>query len=702
MDWSTNIRVEGFGDPVTHEWKMVRTWDSFVDLFEQGTRVEAVTYAETPEVFLDLLENFDYQSVDVMIGGRTDFKSTIDSVSTARELERAYRQGRLTIRMATGWTVHSKLYRIINEDDSVTLIAGSANFSKTGWSRQTNSIVVYHTDRGSQFDEKFNEWIADHIDSYSHEIFIEDLADQLEDVEDEDERERIIELWIANRTSELGERGEVHSGIGKELDELGTKVDQTVSSLATNGSDEFIFQTDSDDAGGDVGIEPVQEESSQAVSVARTPEYRVRVPSQDFDSDHYAVQMASQLSGKGARIGEDNVSIPIDTYTEYLSDTYDEWEMRVNEDTGKVHLQIGEEHRILTASKEPTPEELDAALANIEQYIETVEEWGRTNYPRDVMAHMYEGVLYAMWAPFINKYAAGFHGRESSLDKALPHLFIYGPSDAGKDQFTTYLLQLLSDGIVQEGADGDDLSLDKIRTLRQLDTCFPFVVSDVTKDRIDSARPLRNFWDNHWRPDLGINYPAMIFTSNDNRPKEEFRNRAKLLQFSVRFPANPEEDEDYHEAQQALNSITGSRNPIFSFVSRRLLDERPYEHPRQTVGDVREIFLKLYERAGRELPEYFPKEGPAEVHYNYGKRRWRNALHRGDIKFSRPKNIDNQLVAEFEDTYEVHKHIKILPKRMMASRSGRSIVIRDPEEFIDWLGEDIDGGRSLLNRLLGR
>lgn len=701
MDWSTNLRLEGFGDPVTQEWKMIRSWPKFVELFEPGVQVEAVTYAETPEIFLELLDDYGYNHVDVMIGGRSDFQSTIDSVSTARELERAYRQGKLTIRMATGWTVHSKLYRIINENGTVSLIVGSANFSKTGWSQQTNSIVIYRTEQGSIFDEQFQTWIADHIETYSHEIFIENLADRLADVDDEDERERIIELWIDNQTSQLGERGEFHSDIGKELDELGAKVDQTVTASKNSNDASTAAILEEDDEGSGGGLEPVQEKSTEAVNVVRTPEYRVRVPSQDFESDHYAVKLASELSGKGVTAGENSLSIPVDTYTEYLTDAYDEWEMRVNEETEKIHLQIGEEHRILTAPRELTSAELDSALENIERYIETVEEWGRTNYARDVMAHMYEGVLYAMWAPFINQYAAGFYGRESSLDKALPHLFIYGPSDAGKDQFTTYLLQLLSDGIVEEGSDGDDLDIDKIRALREIDTCFPFVVSDVTKERIDSARPLRNFWDNHWRPDLHMNYPAMIFTSNDNRPKEEFRNRAKLLQFSVRFPANPEEDEEYHEAQQSLNSITGSRNPIFSFVSRRMLQDRPFESPKRTVGDVRHIFLDFYDEADRELPDYFPKDGPAEVDYSYGKRRWRNALHRGDVTFSRPDTIDNQLIAEFPDTYEVHKHIKILPKRMMASRSGRSIVIRDPDEFSDWIDEDIEPRRSLIRRIMG-
>lgn len=701
MDWATNVHFEGADGSVTQEWKMVRSWDSFVELFEPGVQVEAVTYAETPEIFLELLEDYNFDRVDVMIGGRNDFSSAVDSISTARELEQAYRQGNLIIRMTTGWTVHSKLYRIVNDDGTVTLIAGSANFSKTGWSQQTNSIVVYRTESGSFLDTKFQMWIADHVDTYSHEIFIEDLANRLAEIDEEDERERIIELWIDNRTNELGERGEVHSDIGNELHELGEQVDQAVTNSKT--SDELAEVGDDDNGvneGGSVGIEPVEAESTEAVSVVRTPDYKVRVPSQDFDSDHYAVQMANELSGKGVTTGEDAISIPIDTYTEYLTETYDEWEMRVNEETEKVHLQIGEEHRILSASGGPTFAELDSALENIEQYIETVDEWGRTNYKRDVMAHMYEGVLYAMWAPFINQYAAGFYDKESSLDKALPHLFIYGPSDAGKDQFTNFLLQLLSDGIVEEGADGDNLTLDKIRALRQIDTCFPFVVSDVTKNRIDSARPLRNFWDNHWRPDLEMNYPAMIFTSNDSRPKEEFRNRAKMLQFSVRFPANPEEDKEYHNAQQSLNSITGSRNPIVSFVSRRMLRDRPFENPKQTIGDVRQMFVDFYRKADREIPDYFPEEGPAEVHYNYGKRRWRNAYRRGDVTFSRPDNIDNQLIAEFEDSYEVHKHIKILPKRMMASRSGRSVVIKDPDEFLEWLDEDIPDGQSLLGRLL--
>lgn len=685
MDWSTDIQTSGFGEAVEQRWLTVRSWQSFKGLFEDAVHLEGVTYCESPSLLLELLEDeqFSVESLKFLIGDREEYQSSLDDIPVARRLQDHYTAGNLTVRLKKRKVDHSKLYRAVDAEGNVTLVVGSANLSYNSWKNQANSLVVYHTSEGSQFDQRFRQWIRDQWEDYGNEIFMEDLVEQLQQIDDEEDRERYLELWVDNRTNQLSERGEVHTDISEELERLGQDVQQATS-----------VEDEAEDPDTQVTIEQEQREnttedddSEPAITAAKTPDIDIKLSTQAFDPDGYASKLESHLKTKGAKVSSNSLSIPVQTYTNYLEEQYDEWRMWIDESARKVHLQIGEEHRILTADERPSGDELDAALANIEEYIETVRRWGETNQEEAVMAHMYEGILYGLWAPFINLYGRSFYGN-STLDKSLPYLFIFGNSDAGKDQFTRFVLQLLSDGLVEGGADGDDMKKRKIRALREIDTIFPFVVSDISKQRIENADPLRNFWADSWQPDLRISYPAIIFTSNDSRPNEWFRNRAKMIHFDVVFPSNPE-DEYFHEAQRDLNSILDERNPIFSYVSIEVLHSEPYRDTTSTISDIRTILLDFYERADRPLPKYFPEKGPAEKHYSVGKRKWENAFHRGDVSFSQLADAEGHLIADFDlEGHEVYAYRKVLPKQMRPEKSGRSIIIKNPDRFIEWLDVD--------------
>jgi hypothetical protein len=164
--------------------------------------------------------------------------------------------------------------------------------------------------------------------------------------------------------------------------------------------------------------------------------------------------------------------------------------------------------------------------------------WGETNSTQAVMAHMYEGILYGLWAPLVNLYAQQFYGRVT-LNNALQYLHIFGESDAGKDKFAEFVLRLLSDNLVRGSAGADSVGVEQIRSLRNIDTVFPHVVSDISKQKIERIDPPRNFWKDSWHPSNDISYPTIIFTSNDSRPNDYCRNRAKMLHFYVAFPSNP-------------------------------------------------------------------------------------------------------------------------------------------------------------------
>jgi hypothetical protein len=177
-----------------------------------------------------------------------------------------------------------------------------------------------------------------------------------------------------------------------------------------------------------------------------------------------------------------------------------------------------------------------------------------------------------------------------------------------------------------------------------------------------------------------------------------------MLHFDVAFPSNPE-DEGFYEAQQDLNEILDERNPIFAYVSRRILEDEMYLDAGGTVEDVRRVFLDFYDQAGREPPEYFPKE-PANRRYNIGKRKWRQAYERGDVEFERR---EDQLIAEFSlEPHELYSYRKTLPTKMRPEKSGRNIIVKNPDDFSEWLNlneltapDDADTEGGFLSRLFG-
>ncbi|MEZ3170163.1 hypothetical protein ABNG03_05955 [Halorubrum sp. RMP-47] len=348
---------------------------------------------------------------------------------------------------------------------------------------------------GTQLDQQFQPWIGDHREEYADTIFMEDLAEEIAQLDDEEEVERRIELRIDNRNTQLSEQGEIHSTVGNELEALGEDVDQVVSVTDDpEEADEIVsiepkhIEPEDADSNGEAPAETPED----GITAVKTPEHSITLSTQGYENDGYLDQMETDLKRRGADVGADAITTPVEGYTNYLQTRYDAPKMWIDEANARVHLQHGEHHRILTADHEPDPELLDAALENIENYIKTIDRWGETNNPEAVKAHLYEGVLYGLWAPFVNLYAKQFYG-SVTLDNALQYLYIFGESDAGKDKFTEFVLRLISDDLVRGGADADDVGKNQIRSLRNIDAVFPYVVSDISKQKIDRVDTLRKF-----------------------------------------------------------------------------------------------------------------------------------------------------------------------------------------------------------------
>jgi hypothetical protein len=330
----------------------------------------------------------------------------------------------------------------------------------------------------------------------------------------------------------------------------------------------------------------------------------------DFESD-----MKEQVQRLGGQAGPDSVSMDPGTYGKYLNRKFGVPGLCMED--GKLLLTPpGEATRALQSPPPSEDDEINEALSHLERYLETVDRHGQTNEPEAVKAHMLEVLLYFLWAPFAIEHARMLTRRGvSSLDKRLPFLYLQGESNSGKGTILEFDLRLISGGTVTSPADADEIGVKSIRTLRQAGSSFPFAADDIEKDKIRRLDPLRNYWS-RWEPDR--RYPTLIFTSNDRKPRKWFRNRSKMLRLDVMFDPGP-------EAEAEVQGLIEQESPLFSWIAQDLIEK--YQSgaagmKKDALAPARQSLLDLYDRAGRERPQYMG-ERPTEKRYDPGRRAWR-------------------------------------------------------------------------------
>lgn len=699
---------------------MVKQREDFLELFEGARHVDAITYAETPELMVRMLTEYDVDSLDVLVGNADDYANQVGDVSTARSLVRLRQDERLTIRLKNQKIVHSKIYRIVMPDDTVKLVHGSANLSVNSWEYHTNQVSIFTTEVGTELDEEFAAFIDGYRERYSNQTLLDGLVEALEEADSPEEREDRIEYWVGTGDLDMSDTAALNQDATEDLKDIADQVtavvddpesaDETVAFIdEPEKADRTIIEPDgegekgdtgdgkdstdesgdkeADEESPDVGLVESDHETSLTDTLdrprVRTPEEKIRMGTSKVDKD-VADEFGASLRNRGATVEDHSITAPLSAYNSQVRESTKIPKMSVIPEADQVVLG-DEEDMILVATDPPTPEVLDHCLATIEAYVETVRDHGYTQTSDAVMAQMYEAFLYGFWAPFANQYANELSSPSRTLDNVLQHLYIEGNSDAGKDKLTEYILRLLSDNTVVSGVDADDVGVEEIRGIREWDTCFPYAIIDAEKSKIEKWSPIRNYWGD-WTP-TSVDQPCLIFTTNDALPKSEFRNRMKILSMDVSFPSNPE-DPGFHDAQEDLAEVLERENPIFSYVARRMLTKQPWTEGRGTVEDVRRIFCEFYDEAGRDQPEYFPADQPAEKMYDTGRIKWQRDIQGGRITFEREPDGMN---ADFDrEDWEVYDYEKRLDKRFMSDKSGTSVYIGAPEEFAEWVGYSVE------------
>lgn len=689
----------------------VKTYDSFIDYFEDAVRVEAVTYSDSPTFLLKVFETLpSIETIRVLVGRRSleDYREQLSGkVDVADKLESLKSRGQLEIHLTKRKDVHSKLYRVTTTDDRIRWVDGSANFSAHGWEQQANSLTIYETHAGSPLDKKFQQKLDWHF-SYGNP-FMEDLREQLEEA-DED-RDSVLNLWVQG---ELKTRRPVSEFNKKMFDELDQKVPEAATlvidaenapglktELEKNDYTVSLDEPETVEVAGDMDADdPVTAEVDDENTYNITPqETRINLslrnlPDKDQETTIGNAQKADiPLSGE---ILQPNLA-SAERYHEYV---YGIPPMRVvKTDAGKEQLVFHHDGvKYDLASPLPDePEWVDAALSSLERYFDTIDKYGNpSGDPDEVKAHMFEALLWMFWAPLATRQAEflqqqGITGGD--LDKLLPFLFIYGPSNAGKGMFSRYALSLISKGTVISAVDADEVGQRRLRHAQTSQSTFPLLADDITKAKINNLDCLRNWWS-EWGP--GDRFPMFGAISNDRRPKDWFRNRAKILRFEVLF-------EPSTAGTAAVNRLVSEYNPIYEwFVGEYLSIPLSLRDDDDALAEVRQAMLNLYEYADRDVPAYFPTQ-PAEELYDLGCGRWQEALERGTLTF---KRSNEKLFAEFSrdmETYHVKEFQRDVPAHINTSWTGYEIQIGDEDEFEAWLGRPLTKpNRGVLSRLIHR
>lgn len=698
--------------------EIFKSWRSFSDVFDGAKRMGIVTYCDSPEFILDLFEDLDdLESLEVVVGDVSDYRERlIDKPDLADRLEQLRSEGKLVIYLCENKEVHSKLYLVEYNDsvleeadedgdeDQMTLggeapvetepedtddgtpakvIVGSPNLSRNAWSNQTNMGVVYDTKTDSELYGEFEELYRDHRDSYnSGGPFLEDLSEQLE--LSDDDREEVIKLYTEGRVGTQDELGEVHGRLADHIDAEVEAVD-----LALDGGTDTVAEQESEEPELDTEDESIENDPD----LEDAPQDRITLSLRGYEES--TVDTLSQMTDFDATVSNDTLTTSPDAFQRYAQQVFDVPTMHLNE--SKDELKFHYDGTVYRVTQPPSnPERVDEALAEIEDYFATVDNYGNSNNPTAVKAHMYEALLWFFWAPFANRQAQFYREHGINLDKALPYLYVFGESNGGKGTFCRFALSLISGNRVEAPVDADEIGKRKVRNLRSAHTSFPVVVDDITKQKVNSLDTLRNYWSG-WTGETA--YPMFAFISNDKRPGEWFRNRAKILRFDVNFMTS-------HQGEAEVNRLIDTENPISQWFGYEYLNrDLELGTDSDALREVRAAMQDLYEHADRPLPDYFPTE-PAEQAYDTGRERWRNLIDREDVEIA--KDSDTLQVTFPESmNFELHEYKRDPPMTVRIEKRGLDLIIKTPDEFFDWLGETttsdpregfLSRARSLLKR----
>ncbi|SEH53555.1 hypothetical protein SAMN05192561_10567 [Halopenitus malekzadehii] len=722
-----DLRLGGRAETAGHV-ELFRSYGRFETYFEDAVRMRVVTYCDSPEFILELFDRVEsLEQLEVVVGDVADYRERlIDKPELADRLEHLKRDDKLVIYLCETKEVHSKLYLIeysAESDDSdrsgetdasqqtfewtdsdstassggtdtgesedtagtetvrpATAIVGSPNLSSNAWTRQANTGVVFETETDTSLWGDFVDFYEEHRSYNNDGPFLDDLTERLERTSDD--RAEVVSLYTEGKVKTRDEVSELHGRLDERIESEVDEVDLVLGDETelSEGTEEQVDEQhhESDDSDGE------SETSAEELDPSDESETRINLSLLGHSDD--AIEALARMTDYDASLSGDSLTTTPQAVQQYKRDVYEVPTMRVyRTQTGDdAPVEFGRALRFHTDGRvyrvgQPLPDDpgtVDTALSDLEGYFETVDKYGNCNDEDAVKAHMAEALLWMFWAPFANRDAAFYDQYGIDLDKALPNLYIYGESDAGKGTFAQFVLSMISGGRVVNPVDADEVGKRKVRGMRSANTAFPVVVDDITKDTVNRLDTFRNYWGN-WTPDAS--FPLFAFISNDKRPDEWFRNRSKILHFNVNFDTS-------YKGEAEVNRLIEQDNPLFLWFTHEMLTrELTLSNDDDALRTARAVMLEFYEYADRDVPEWFPRR-PAEQEHDAGRDRWFDLLAREDIT---TEDQGDRLRVSFpeEMSTDTYTYARDPPTVARVERRGRDLLIKSPDEFLDWLGE---------------
>ena len=736
--------VEQFGLPLggssetTGHVELFRSYGRFETYFEDAVRMRVVTYCDSPEFILELFDRVDtLEQLEVVVGDVADYRERlIDKPELADRLEQLKRDEKLVIYLCETKEVHSKLYLVEysagsdgseqsdeadvsqqtfewadsdstangggTETDAVedaaetetvrpaTAIVGSPNLSSNAWTRQANTGVVFETATDTALWSDFVDFYEEHRSYNNDGPFLDDLTERLERTSDD--RAEVVSLYTEGKVKTRDEVSELHGRLDERIESEVDEVDLVLGDETelSKGAEEEVGEQQPESGDGE------SETSAEDLDPSDEKETRINLSLLGHSDD--AIEALSRMTDYDASLSGDALTTTPRAVQQYKRDVYEVPTMRVQRtqpgDDDPVEfgraLSFHTDGRVYRVGQ-PLPDDpgvVDTALSDLEGYFETVDKYGNCNDADAVKAHMTEALLWMFWAPFANRDAAFYGQYGIDLDKALPNLYIYGESDAGKGTFAQFALSMISGGRVVNPVDADEVGKRKVRGMRSANTAFPVVVDDITKDTVNRLDTFRNYWGN-WTPETS--FPLFAFISNDKRPDEWFRNRSKILHFNVNFDTS-------YKGEAEVNRLIEQDNPLFLWFTHEMLTrELELSNDDDALRTARTVLLEFYEYTDRDVPEWFPRR-PAEREHDAGRDRWFDLLAREDIT---TEDQGDRLRVSFpeEMSTDTYTYARDPPTIARVERRGRDLLIKSPDEFLGWLGEppadvELDGRMS--------
>lgn len=460
---------------------------SFDELFKDAQEIIGVTYCDSPELILEFFENNHLEKMELLVGNVKDYRERLrGKADIADKLEQLKKEDKLVI-YTSDKEIHSKIY-FVKRDGSWRFINTSANLTKTAERgiTQKNYAHIFHITNGG---EKWNTFYRDYEKHMKYgKAFLEDLTKELEG-EPEENREKIIERW-------LEVEGEATS---REIQKIKKEMVDKATDL--NTEPEFVIDLSGKDKIVKKGIRGYLKELNATFS---------------------------NEEGEKLKINRNDY---IQKYKRY----------------GIPMMRVDNEKRVICALSEPkimtekpqSPEEVYRALEHIEALMKTVDKYGQTNNPTYVKAHMFEAIIYMLWAPLCNHWMRIYERNNATPEKPLPFLYIYGEASSGKGTFSGFLMRLLSENEIQKSLPAEGIGKTEIGYLKQQGTSFPIVLDDVTSSRLRTlGESSRNYWK-EWDDDS--RFPILIFISNKTKPQpcgfpilnNSISTRVRMLIFGV-------------------------------------------------------------------------------------------------------------------------------------------------------------------------